>query len=411
MENGKAPPYRWVVLLALFLVTAASQVQWLAHAPIATTAQKFFGFDSVVPVNRLAEMYMLVYLVACIPASWVIDRLGTRVGVGIGAALLGVAGLVKGLWAESYTVVLAAQVVLSVAQPFIINAPTAVASTWFPVAERGTAVGLASLAQFIGIILVMVVTPMAIQAGDVTDPSRIPGIMAAYGWASLATAVLCLLLLREGPGKAERDAAADVRSFFGGVRHILALRDVRRTVLLFFVGLGIFNAVTTCIDSICGTKRFDVEQSGLVGAIMLVGGVVGAVVLPLLSDRIRRRRAVLSAALVGVVPALAGLAWTTDYGTALAFSFAVGFFVTGAGPVGFQYAAEVGGPSTESTSQGLMLLAGQVSGLVFVEVMGKEAWINPMMWAFVALAAGTAVLSLTLRESPMMAPTPDRPGA
>ncbi len=220
---------------------------------------------------------------------------------------------------------------------------------------------------------------------------------------------MCLALLREGPGKAARDATAGLRSFLGGVRHILSLRDVRRTVLLFFVGLGIFNAVTTCIDGICRGKGLDIEQGGLVGAIMLVGGVVGAVVLPLISDRIRRRKAVLAAALAGVVPALAGLAWAPDYGTALAFSFALGFFVTGAGPVGFQYAAEVGGPSTESTSQGLMLLAGQVSGLLFVEAMGREAWIQPAMWVFVALSACGAALAVTLRESPAMQAGPSAP--
>ncbi len=195
-----------------------------------------------------------------------------------------------------------------------------------------------------------------------------------------------------------------MRSFFGGVRHILSLRDVRRTVLLFLVGLGIFNAVTTCIDSICRVKGMGEEQSGLVGAIMLVGGVVGAVVLPLISDRIRRRKAVLAAALIGVVPALAGLALFTDFAVVMAFSFLVGFFVTGAGPVGFQYAAEVGGANTESTSQGLMLLAGQVSGLVFVEAMGKDAWIQTVMWAFVGLTMLSGVLALTLKESPMMSP-------
>lgn len=408
---GVTSRYRWVVLFALFLVTMVSQIQWLAHAPIATAAQAFFGFEDVVPINRLAEMYMLIYLLACLPASWVIDRLGTRAGISFGAVLIGVASVVKGVYAESYAVVLAAQVALSVAQPFIINAPTAVASQWFPVAERGTAVGLASLAQFVGIILVMVITPMAIQAGDNTDPSLIPGIMAWYGWASLAAAVLCLALYREGKGFGTGAAGVGVRSFLGGVRHILSQRDVRRIVLLFLVGLGIFNAVTTCIDSICRTKGFDVDQSGLVGAIMLVGGVVGAVVLPLISDRIRRRKAVLAAALAGVVPALAGLAWTNDFGVAMAFSFMVGFFVTGAGPVGFQYAAEIGGESTESTSQGLMLLAGQVSGLIFVEAMGKDAWIAPVMWIFVGLSLASASLALTLKESPMMAKPAGPPAA
>lgn len=403
MDRPASSPYRWVVLLALFLVTVVSQVQWLANDNIAHETAVLYGFDSVMPVNRLAEAYLLIYLVACIPASWAIFRLGTRVGLGIGAALLGLGSVVKGVWADSYAFLLAGQVILAFAQPFILNAPTAVASSWFPVSERGTAVGLALLAQFVGMLLALAISPWAIQVDGVADPARIPGLMATYGWASLAAAVLCLVLMREGPGKVERDALADVRGFFKGVRHILSLRDVRRTVLMFFVGLGVFNAVLICIGSIGALKSLDKQQSDMLGPVVLLGGVVGAVVLPVISDRIRRRKAVLAASLVAVVPSLAGLAWSADYGTALAFSFLVGFFVTGAGPVGFQYAAEVGGPATESTSQGLMLLAGQVSGLVFAEVMGMKGLLQPVLWVFVGLSALTAVLSLTLRESPAMA--------
>ena len=414
VPEGRPSPYRFVVLAALFLATMAIELQWLAHAPVASAAQAFFGFDSVAPVNRLADVYMLVYLAACLPASWVIDRLGTRVGIGIGATLLAVFAVVKGVWADDYAVVLGAQAMLAVGQPFLINAPTAVASRWFPVGERGTAVGLASLAQFAGIILAMVVTPLAIQAGGTPDPSRIPRVMQAYGWASLAAAVACLLLYRAGPGETaalrERAGAAlGLGNGAGAVRRVLGMRDLRRTLLLFLVGLGIFNALTTCIDGLARGKGLDAEQGGLVGGMILVGGVAGAVLLPLLSDRLRRRKVVLVGALALAVPGLAGLAWADGFGASLAFAALVGFAITGAGPIGFQYAAEVGGPATESTSQGLMLLAGQVSGIVFVELMGHDAWIPPMMIAFVVLATGAVALGATLRESPAAGPRPPAP--
>ena len=76
----------------------------------------------------------------------------------------------------------------------------------------------------------------------------------------------------------------------------------------------------------------------------------------------------------------------------------------GAGPVGFQYAAEVCSPAPESTSQGLLLLAGQVSGLVFVEVMFSDASMRIAMLAFVALGVGAVALASRLRESPVFQP-------
>lgn len=78
---------------------------------------------------------MLVYLVVCIPASYVIDTWGKRKGIGFGAFLAGVAGFLKGLFAANFTVVLA------IAQPFILNAITAMTVRWFPLKERGLAAG------------------------------------------------------------------------------------------------------------------------------------------------------------------------------------------------------------------------------------------------------------------------------
>ena len=103
---------------------------------------------------------MAVFVLVCIPASFVLDTFGIRVGIGIGAVLTGVFGLVKGLFGDSYAIVVFAQIMLAVGQPFILNAATKVAELWFPIQERATAVGIATLAQFIGIIIVMIATPL-----------------------------------------------------------------------------------------------------------------------------------------------------------------------------------------------------------------------------------------------------------
>ena len=68
--------------------------------------------------------------------------------------------------------------------------------------------------------------------------------------------------------------------FTEGLRHILRQRDMVITIILFFIGLGIFNAVSSMVDSI--TASIGVKDSnGLIGGLMLIGGVIGAVVLPL----------------------------------------------------------------------------------------------------------------------------------
>jgi hypothetical protein len=44
----------------------------------------------------------------------------------------------------------------------------------------------------------------------------------------------------------------------------------------------------------------------------------------------------------------------------------LGFFLLSAGPVGFQYGAEITYPASEGTSNGMLLMMGQVSGIAFI---------------------------------------------
>jgi len=171
---------------------------------------------------------------------------------------------------------------------------------------------------------------------------------------------------------------------------------------MFFIGLGLFNAVSTVIDQICQIKGLTVDQTGLVGGMMLIAGIFGALVLPPLSDRLRKRKLFVVLAMLGMTPGLVGLTIFNDYVPLLFSSFVFGFFLLGAGaPVGFQYAAEVSSPSPESTSQGLLLLVGQISGILFIIGMNLFGMI-PSMFVFILLALVTVFISSILNESPLI---------
>jgi MFS family permease len=133
--------YRWVVLLVFMAVVAVNQLLWITFAPITSSAAGYYGVSDL-SIGLLSMSFMIVYVVVSIPASWVIDTYGIRVAVGIGAALTGIFGLLRGLLAPHYTWVLVSQIGIAIGQPFILNAVTKVAARWFPIQERATASGL-----------------------------------------------------------------------------------------------------------------------------------------------------------------------------------------------------------------------------------------------------------------------------
>jgi len=419
----KVYPYRWVILLIFMLINMVVQIQWLAHAAVARPAAVFYEgqFDpaSFFNIDFLAMVYMVVFVVMSFPASYVIDTYGIRVGISVGAVLVGLCGLCKGLFADDFAAVVAAQVGLAVAQPFILNAVTAVSVRWFPLRERGMAAGLSALAQYVGIVIAMIATPFMVGS-DPAEAGYGPGfeqMLSTYGWLTFGVALVTLLFLRERPPTPPSVDTQDKQSFWKGIGHILKQRDMLIMLYLFLVGLGIFNAVSSMTDSIAAHAGVE-DSDGLIGGLMLIGGIVGASILPVLSDKFRKRRIFLVICVTGMVPGIFGLAFagnlsadpTTIYTISLISSFVLGFFIMSAGPLGFQYAAEVSHPAPESTSQGMLLWVGQITGMIFVASMSIEnnRYLPALMTAFAALSLISAAVVLLLRESPMIITERDR---
>ncbi len=172
----RASSYRVVVLAAFMLAIAANQLLWISFAPITGVAAAFYGVSDLA-IGLLSLVFMVVFILVSLPASWILDTYGIRIGVGIGVALTAGFGLLRGLMAHDYAWVLAAQIGIAVGQPFILNAIAKLAGRWFPLRERATAAGLGSLAMYAGIFIGLAVTPQLVLR------TSLPVTLLAYGIA------------------------------------------------------------------------------------------------------------------------------------------------------------------------------------------------------------------------------------
>lgn len=390
--------YRWTTLLVFMFCVLVNQLLWITFAPITSEAVRYYGVSDL-SIGLLSLVFMIVYIVISIPASWVIDTYGIRVAVGIGAVLTGVFGLLRGLVAWNYTWLLLAQIAIAIGQPFILNAVTTVAACWFPMEERATAAGLSSLAMYLGILLGMALTPA------LTFALGMGGMLLAYGAVAMLAAILFLVMARERPPTPPCPVGQEARSLvWDGLRQVLRQREFLLLMAIFFVGLGAFNAVTTWIEGIVRPRGFSVTQAGFAGAVMIVGGIVGALVLPSLSDRARKRTPFLTLAVVGATLGLAGFTLAGSYWLLLLSALVFGFFLLAAGPIGFQYGAEITYPAPEGTSNGLLLWMGQISGIVFILGMdafksGQTGSMTMPLVVLLGLMVIGLLLSLRLKEA------------
>ncbi len=382
---------RWMMLIVYMFMVAVNQLLWITFAPITGDATKYYGVSDL-RIGILSMCFMIVYIVVSIPASWIIDKYGIRIGVGIGAVFTGVFGLIRGFAGPDYTLLLLAQIGIAVGQPFILNAITKLAARWFPMEERATAAGLGTLAMYLGILLGMTLTPYLVIG------SGIGGMLYIYGIISIITTIGFLILIKESPPTAPCLPDQEERSLvYDGFKQTLRTKDFILLMIIFFIGLGVFNAVTTWIEDILRPRGFSATQAGITGGLMIIGGIIGALFIPILSDRYKKRTPFIVLALTGATIGLAGITFATSYWLLLTSGMVLGFFLLSSGPIGFQYGAEITYPASEGTSNGMLLLMGQVSGIAFIFGMDslKSAATGSMTRSLIFLI-GLMVLSIMM---------------
>jgi MFS family permease len=397
-NNIKLYSYRWVVLIVFFALNLIMQIHYLTFASITGEAAKYYGVSDL-KINFLAASYMLVYVLMSLPVAYILNRLGLYKGVGLGAVLLGIFGLLKGFYAGNYTIVLWSSIALAVAQPLIGNGVTRFSTVWFPVAHRGVITGIVMLSQFVGMLLALAITPYIVEKYE------IKGMLMIYGVITFIICIIFLMFMREKPptppdieeGIVRTDTWEGIKLYFRSPGGLIIL-------VTFFFGLGIFNSVTTCLEQILRSRNYDYNTVGMLGGLMLFAGIVGACFWPVLSDKLARRKSIIMAGSLLIIPCLLAIDLSMHHTVIVLACLGFGFALLGVGPVLFQYAAEISVPAPETVSQSILQLSGQFAGLLFV--LGMNAfgdYTKGTLVVFAAMVLVAFLLQTRMKESPVFA--------
>ncbi|MFC2065431.1 MFS transporter [Chloroflexota bacterium] len=381
--------YRWVVLGLFMFINITIQILWISFAPITGPAASYYGVTDL-QIGFLSMVFMIAFIPLSIPISWMIDTWGFHRAVGLGAILMGVFGILRGLAGQSYTLVLWSTVGIAISQPFLLNSWTTVPAKWFGLSERATAVGMVTLSSILGTALGMILTPILYESYSIATMQLI------YGGAAALSAVLFVVFTREKPPSPPCPEGMEERALMlDGLKHAVKIKPFWFFLAISFIGLGIFNGLTTWVEGIIRPRGFTPADAGTIGALLLVGGLIGAIVIPSLSDKQQKRQRFLYLGFSLAIPGLIGLTYATSSWLLMVSSFWLGFFLVSTFPVGMQYAAEITHPTPEGTSNGLVQLFGQAA-VVFVYIMEAMRTSDGSFSPSLLLAAGLLVLSVVL---------------
>jgi predicted MFS family arabinose efflux permease len=382
------------VLGAYVVLVAASHVLWISFATVTGRAAEDFHTTEVA-IGLLVSVGPLCSAALSIPAGVVADRYGYRTPLLWAGLATSIFAFLRPL-AGGLPMLLALTVGLLIPQPFLINAVADLVNRHFPEGEAATATGLGTMAIFLGIALGLIATPPLASAAGVR------GSQVVYAAASLAAlAAFWRLAPRPVP---ERLVAPEELRMRQALARVLRAATQWKLSAALFLGFGCYLGITTWLEQLLRPRGIDEAGAGLVAGTITIAGMAGSVVLGAASDRIRRRKPFLVTAGLAAAPMLWLLGQLGSLKLLLAAAFVLGFFLLAALPIAIAVASEDPslGPQVGSTAVGVMLLAGNLGGVVVVAALGALPQATGDLRAAGALTGGLAVLiallALTIPE-------------
>jgi len=359
-EKYTTEPYRWIVLLSFMFITIMNQMNWITFAPMMKDVALIYDVSEDMILYLLTASFMIVYIFMNYPATWAIDKYGLRNGTGFGVILTGVFGLVRA-FAPNFTILAIAQIMIGVGQPFLLNSFTKVAINWFSEGEKATATGIGTMAVLMGIVLGMFVSP------KIFFDQGLDYLLMIYGILSFVAMLIYLVLVKDQPKQAPNQYVGKVAFDYAGMKSLFKNRSFNLLLIILFAGLGAFNAITSEVD-ILFSKFDDPEAPGIVGGVIIIGGILGAAILSIISDAKQKRKIFLVIATASATILSLFLTSLDSYTLTLIVAFVFGFLLVSALPIALVYAAELTFPVSEEASNGLLMTLGQVGGILLLAI-------------------------------------------
>lgn len=398
MKEFQVYKYRWVVLIVYMYIAALTQLYWLNFAAIDTYLEKNLNITAM-SVGLLTLVFPLVQVVLTMPAGMVIDKKGFKYGVGIGVLFTGIFAMLRLVNPESYTVLLISQIGIAVGQPFILNGVTKLAVTWFPQKEEATAVGLGSLALFIGMMIALGATPILVETLGMQTMLLIYGTMGIVGIALFYT------LVKSRPETSPRETEeVEEMSNWQGIKSILKMKDFVILGFIAMIGIGVFNGLATWLEKILNElHRIPMTDAGTIAAVLILSGMLGCIIIPMVSDKIMRRKPfLLLASSIGAVSIVA-LMIAKGFSPNMVNGIILGFFLISALPIMMTMSVEITGPRFAGISVGYLQLLGNAAAVAIVPIMevlrgATGQYVSPLL--FLAGLMGIAfILATRLKET------------
>ena len=369
---------------------------WITWSPIEAHVASLWNVTDV-DIDALSTVFMYTYVPLSFPALWLLNRIGMRWGLILGAAINTAGAAVRWLGWRTYAWVYLGTLLCSAAQTFTLAVPPLLSGSWFGFEERALATSLGVLANQMGTAaglgstIAVDMTSSSSSSGSssgsssttsITDTTmastRLPfevlplylGVQCAVAGAAL---LLVLVFVRDAPptpaSNAAAEAAVDPPGYLPSLSAVVCRRSGLLLVVVYGFSVGVFYAYATFLSQLL--PSWSSSDHGWLGITLVLSGVAGSGLASWLLDRTRKHREISNAVMIGSVLSGLGFAftvWKAPHSSVAVFLTisAVGFFLTALLSIGMEFATALAYPADEAVVTGVLNAAAQTGGCILV---------------------------------------------
>ncbi|GKZ39550.1 hypothetical protein AbraIFM66950_000531 [Aspergillus brasiliensis] len=388
-------------LAQLVLLNIVVSWDWLTFSSISTTAAEHFRVSESA-INWMSTGYLFAFCVASPVVIVTLNKGGPKPAIITTSTLLLAGNWIRYAGTKArggiFGVAMFGQILIGLAQPFCLSAPTRYSDLWFSDQGRTSATAVATLANPLGAAL-----GELIDSFWATKASEVPNMV-------LYISVIVSLLLPQIPPHIDRPSQAGhnmsthllttqkatiaaLPSFFIPARPptppsassastnastplLPAITQLLRTLefylilIPFSIYVGFFNSVSSLLNQILEPYSYTETEAGIAGGLLIIVGLIASAIISPLTDRYKQYLATIRIlvpivaityiALIFAPPSPAGIAPSYVVCSLLgASSFALL-------PVVLEYLVEITYPFSPEIGSTICWTGGQLLGAIFI---------------------------------------------
>jgi ACS family hexuronate transporter-like MFS transporter len=202
--------YRWVICGLLFFATTFNYLDrqvigYLKEFFCTPASQGGFGWSNT-DFSNLTSAFTAFYAVMTISAGWVIDRIGTRMGLAISLVLWSIFGILNAFAGRLVLMHIVVRSAFGIGEAGNFPASIKTVAEWFPSRERALATAIFNSGSNFGAMLAAIFVPWClIEFGDQEGWKMAFILTAASGFSWL----IFWFWLYEAPGRQRRLSKAE----------------------------------------------------------------------------------------------------------------------------------------------------------------------------------------------------------